>query len=75
MSIASFALKHEIFTDTVFIEKLGLTGELKKVISLEQRLKEVDRRGFLKAYIPMNCLKIRGKFKNLMVFSCTKLEK
>jgi DNA repair protein RadA/Sms len=73
MSIASSALNHGISTDTVFIGELGLTGELKKVPSLEQRLKEVDRMGFKKAYIPMNCLKAGIKFKNIKVIPCKKL--
>ncbi|MBZ9633343.1 DNA repair protein RadA [Clostridium sp. FP1] len=73
MSIASSALNHGISTDTVFIGELGLTGELKKVPSLEQRLKEVDRMGFKKAYIPMNCLKTGVKFKNIKVIPCKKL--
>ena len=73
MSIASSALNHGISTDTVFIGELGLTGELKKVPSLEQRLKEVDRMGFKKAYIPMNCLKAGVKFKNIKVIPCKKL--
>ncbi|MBU3145825.1 DNA repair protein RadA [Clostridium sp. CF012] len=73
MSIASSALNHGISTDTVFIGELGLTGELKKVPSLEQRLKEVDRMGFKKAYIPMNSLKPGVKFKNIRVIPCKKL--
>lgn len=73
MSIASSALNHGISTDTVFIGELGLTGELKKVPSLEQRLKEVDRMGFKKAYIPMNCLKTGVKFNNIKVIPCKKL--
>ncbi|WP_298845901.1 DNA repair protein RadA [Clostridium sp.] len=73
MSIASSSLNHGIATDTVFIGELGLTGELKKVPSLEQRLKEVDRMGFKKAYIPQNCLKTGVKFKNLRVIPCKKL--
>jgi len=73
MSIASSALNHGISTDTVFIGELGLTGELKKVPSLEQRLKEVDRMGFKKAYIPMNSLKTGVKFKNIKVIPCKKL--
>ena len=74
MSIASSELNHGISTDTVFIGELGLTGELKKVPSLEQRLKEVDRMGFKKAYIPMNCLKTGVRYPEyLKVIPCKKL--
>ncbi len=49
MSIVS-SVKHKgIPNDTVFISDVGLTGELKRVPSLEARIKELDRMGFSKA--------------------------
>lgn len=51
MSIVSSVLKVGIPNDIVFISDVGLTGELKKVPSLEARLKEVDRMGFKQAFI------------------------
>lgn len=51
MSIVS-SVKHQgIPGDTVFIADVGLTGELKRVPSLESRIKELDRMGFKKVYI------------------------
>lgn len=54
MSIIS-SVKHKgISNDTVFISDVGLTGELKRVPSLEARIKELDRMGFKKAYVAPN---------------------
>lgn len=54
MSIVS-SVKHEgISSDTVFIADVGLTGELKRVPSLESRIRELDRMGFSKVYIAPN---------------------
>ncbi len=51
MSIISSFLNKPIPNNVVFIADVGLTGELKKVPSVEMRIKEVDRMGFRKAYI------------------------
>ncbi len=51
MSIISSVFNVGIPNDYVFISDVGLTGELKKVPSLESRLKEVDRMGFKKAFV------------------------
>ncbi|MDD2446995.1 MAG: DNA repair protein RadA [Tissierellia bacterium] len=51
MSMVSSVLDLGIPNDYVFISDVGLTGELKKVPSLETRLKEVDRMGFKKAFV------------------------
>ncbi len=51
MSIASSVFQSPLPNDIVFISDIGLTGELKKVPSLEARIREVDRMGFSKAYI------------------------
>lgn len=57
MSIASSVFEVPISNDIVFIADVGLTGELKKVPSLEARLKEVDRMGFSKAIVPFGSSK------------------
>lgn len=57
MSIASSVFEVPISNDIVFIADVGLTGELKKVPSLEARLKEVDRMGFSKAVVPLGSSK------------------
>lgn len=66
MSIVS-SIKHKgIPNDTVFIADVGLTGELKKVPSLELRLRELDRMGFRKVYVAPESGK-NIKMKNLEI--------
>ncbi|MFA5576472.1 MAG: DNA repair protein RadA [Tissierellaceae bacterium] len=54
MSIISSAKQIGIENDTVFIADVGLTGELKRVPSLEARIRELDRMGFKKVYVAPN---------------------
>lgn len=54
MSIASSLLKKAINDKTVFIAEVGLTGELKKVPQIKQRIKELERLGYKKCYIARN---------------------
>ncbi len=51
MSIVSSVFQVGIPNDYVFISDVGLTGELKRVPSLEARLRELDRMGFRKAFV------------------------
>ncbi|NLL81357.1 MAG: DNA repair protein RadA [Tissierellia bacterium] len=69
MSMVSSVLDIGIPNDYVFISDVGLTGELKKVPSLETRLKEVDRMGFKKAFIA------EGYGKNINVKNIEIIEK
>ncbi len=39
-----------------FIGEIGLTGEIRRVSSIEQRVKEVQKLGFTKVYLPKNNL-------------------
>ena len=57
MSIASSALKKCISAQTVFIGDVGLTGELKRVPSLDMMVKETGRLGFKRIYVPKNSLR------------------
>ena len=52
MSIASSYYDRSIPADWAFIADVGLTGELKRVPSMESRVKELDRMGFAKVFIP-----------------------
>jgi DNA repair protein RadA/Sms len=45
---------------------VGLTGEIKKIPSLESRLKEADRMGMSTAFIPYDA-SVKSKFENLSV--------
>ncbi|MBZ2175203.1 DNA repair protein RadA [Schnuerera sp. xch1] len=74
MSIVSSVEKRGIPNDIVFIADVGLTGELKKVPSIESRVKELDRMGFRRVYIPENVLTHNIKFKNIDVVSLKTLK-
>lgn len=67
MSIVSSIKNKGIENDTVFIAEVGLTGELKRVPSLEGRITELDRMGFKKVYIPRNSLNRKLNLKNIEV--------
>ena len=67
MSVVSSEKGKGIATDTVFIADIGLTGELKRVPTLEARLKEADRMGYKRAYIAKKALQRQVDFKHLEV--------
>lgn len=66
MSIASSVLEKPIPNDMAFIADVGLTGELKKVPSIESRVKELDRMGFKNVFVAKDSVKYKD-FKNLNV--------
>ena len=67
MSVVSSEKGKGIPSDTIFIADIGLTGELKRVPTLEARLKEADRMGYKKAYVARKALQREVTFKNLQV--------
>lgn len=73
MSIVSSVYNVGIPNDVVFIADVGLTGELKKVPSLEARIRELDRMGFKKVYVPKNAFSRPVKFENIKVIELKEL--
>lgn len=67
MTIVSSVYDKGIPNDVVFIADVGLTGELKKVPSLESRIRELDRMGFKKVYIAKNSFSRPVNFNNINV--------
>lgn len=67
MSIASSLYDKAIPSGTIFMGEVGLTGEIKQVRSLEPRIKEIDRMGFEKVYVP------KGSLKNKLLTKTTKI--
>ncbi len=67
MSIVSSFTEKPIPKDSVFIGDVGLTGELKKVPSLEQRIRELDRMGFGKVYVAKGSLSRKLPLRNIKV--------
>ena len=67
MSVVSSEKGKSIPNSTLFIADIGLTGELKKVPTLEARLKEADRMGYKKVYVARKSLQRELNLKNLQV--------
>ncbi len=73
MSIVSSIYHKGIPNDIVFIADVGLTGELKKVPSLETRIKELDRMGYDKVYIAKDSFNRPIKFNSIKLIECANL--
>lgn len=73
MSIVSSFKNKGIPNDTVFIADIGLTGELKKVPTLEARIRELERMGFKTVYVAKNALKQPSSFQKIRVIPCNTL--
>ncbi len=72
MCIASSVYHKPIPWDYAFIADVGLTGELKKVPSMESRVRELDRMGFVKVFIPKNSMR-KIPLQNIEVVECKTL--
>lgn len=71
MSIASSGYKISLELKSAYLADVGLTGELKKIPNIEQRLRELDRRGYTKAYIAKGYnFKSSFKLDNLKLIEC-----
>jgi DNA repair protein RadA/Sms len=66
MSIVSSVKGQAIPSGTVFLADVGLTGEIKKIPSLDGRLREADRMGMTTAFVPFDA-SVKSKFENLSV--------
>jgi DNA repair protein RadA/Sms len=73
MSIVSSAKKKSIPTDTVFIADIGLTGELKKVPTLESRIRELERMGFRRVFVAKDAIKNKKSFERIEIITCNTL--
>ena len=69
VSLASSVQAKPLPAETIFIGDVGLTGELKRVPSMEIRLREAQRLGFKKAYVPEGSVRPEQQdvFKHLVV--------
>ncbi|WP_315074826.1 DNA repair protein RadA [uncultured Clostridium sp.] len=65
MSIVSSVKQQGIESNAAFIADVGLTGELKKVPSLESRIKELERMGFKKVYVAKDSFIRESRLKNI----------
>lgn len=74
ISIASSYNEKGTSPTECFIGEIGLTGEIRRVTSIEQRVKEVQKLGFTKVYVPKNNLVNWNPPKNIEVVPVATLE-
>ncbi|UOR10653.1 DNA repair protein RadA [Halobacillus amylolyticus] len=73
MSIVSSYKDKGIPNDTVFVADIGLTGELKKVPTIETRIKELERMGFKRVFVARDAVRDTSAFKSINVLPCRTL--
>lgn len=57
MAIASSYKNQEIAANDCFVGEIGLTGEIRRVNQIEARIKEAEKIGFQRIFVPQNNLK------------------
>lgn len=67
MAMASTILNVPLEDKTVYLGEVSLTGDIKKISDVERRIRELDRLGFSKVYIPKNNLKQDMKLDNIQI--------
>lgn len=65
VALASSYRNRAIAEDTVILGEVGLTGEVRGVSFMEQRVKEVVRLGFRRVLAPARSLELQDKFQSL----------
>lgn len=62
------SLKNRVLArNTVFIGEAGLSGEVRAVTNVKQRVAEAARLGFAKAVIPYACMKAAEEEKGIKI--------
>lgn len=66
VAVASSFYNKEVGAQQLFIGEIGLTGEVRSVARIEERLKEARSMGFKRCYIPKtNYESVKEKFKDM----------
>jgi Predicted ATP-dependent serine protease len=72
MALISSLLEKPLPTKTVFIGEIGLSAELRTVRDITLRLKEAEKKGFKKAFIPESA-NIKEKEFKIEILPCKKV--
>ena len=72
MALLSSLLEKQLPPKTIFIGEVGLSAELRPVRDITFRLKEAEKKGFQKAFIP-SLANIKKKDFKIEIFSCKKV--
>lgn len=74
MSILSSNIDISLPTDTVFAGEIGLSGEIRAISRIEQRIMEAEKLGFSRIYIPMgNKKSVTKKPEHIKIHYVTKI--
>ena len=73
LALASSYLDQSVSSDLAAIGEVGLTGELRSVAQLPQRLSEVHRLGFRRCVIPKRHGQNLGAFENLQLIEASNI--
>lgn len=73
-ALISSKTKKPLLGTTVFCGEIGLSGEIRQVSRLEQRLKEAEKLGFKKAIIPVQRKKIKTDLEVIEIRTVGELE-
>lgn len=67
MSLASSYWEKETMLTDAFVGEIGLTGEIRRVTQINERIKEAGKLGFKRIFIPKNNLKGLPDFKGMTI--------
>ena len=74
MAIASSYTDKPIPDDTVYIGEIGLTGEIRNVQGINQRLKSIHRYGFKRVFVPKGSFDKKLKLDGLDIVEVSTLQ-
>lgn len=67
LALASSYRNRPVDQDTVALGEVGLTGEVRGINSMEQRLKEVVRLGFKRVLVPISCMELQDRYQSIEI--------
>jgi len=65
LALASSYRNRPVDQDTVALGEVGLTGEVRGISSMEQRLKEVVRLGFKRVLVPISSIELQDRYQSI----------
>ncbi|MBF0780453.1 MULTISPECIES: DNA repair protein RadA [unclassified Granulicatella] len=74
VSLASSYWEKETSLSDAFVGEIGLTGEIRRVQNIEDRIKEAYKLGFKRIFIPKNNVKGMTSFKGIEVIGVSTLK-
>ncbi len=73
LAVATCARNVTVDPSTVIIGEIGLSGEIRRVSNLEQKISESEKLGFKKAIVPTSNLPVKNKPENIEIIGVSRL--